>query len=91
MRYPRVSVQSAVEVLRYTFHSLVEMILDFVGFFKVLECIVYSFRAYVGARFQTLNIPSLGNGSLDGLLVLLYHCTSLQERFLERHERLGKK
>lgn len=79
-----------MEVLRYTFYSLVEVILDFVSLFKFLECIVHSFWAYVGARFQTFNIPSFGNGSLDGLLVLLYHRTSLQERFLEHHERLGK-
>lgn len=79
-----------MEVLRYTLYSLVEVVLDFVGFFKFLKCIVHSLWAYVGARFQTLDIPSLGNGGLDGLLVLFYHRTSLQERFLECHERLGQ-
>jgi len=66
-----------VEVLRYTLYSLVEVVFDFVSFFEFFECIVHAFRAYVGACFQTLNIPALGNGSLDGLLILLQHRTSL--------------
>jgi len=66
-----------VEVLRYTLYALVEVMLNFVGFFKLFECIVHAFWAYVGACFQALNIPALGNGSLDGLLILLQHRTSL--------------
>jgi hypothetical protein len=48
-----------VEVLRYTLYSLVEVVFDFVSFFKFLECIVHAFWAYIGACFQTLNIPAL--------------------------------
>jgi hypothetical protein len=66
------------------------MLFDFISLFKFLECVVHSFRANVGARFQALDIPALRNGSLDSVLIFLQDCTSLQERILEHHERLGK-